>query len=982
MRIAIDLQSCQSGSRYGGIGRYSMNLAESIIKNSKDHEFHIFLNNKYPDEIAELVSRLCDLVPRSNIHIMCLPSPSAAEEYYSQAEVAELIREAYIAKVRPDALLISSLFEGFNEEIAVSIKKLIKDLPTAVVLYDLIPFVEKDKYFTTVATQKHYAKKIEYLKKADLLLSISEYTRSEGMRLLGSGCPKIINISTAPDIKFKTGFTATCEEKKIRERFGIKSPYIMYVSSFDQRKNQESLIIAFAKVQQVINEDFQLVLVGNGSEEIYKKLKVVAKDSGLADEKLIFTGKTTDDDLLILYRMCHLFVFPSLSEGFGIPVVEAMSCGIPVITSSATSMPEIIKYKEAMFNPLDIEKMASLIKKGLYDQKFRAKLINNSKKQAPLYSWKITGRKALEAIEKNLQLEKNCGRCQLPTDSDLLLKIAETCNRFNDSILMNISKAVEPLYIIRNKTCWVTTWNSRCEIAKYSEFHIDAKHKNLFILAPRDEKTIKRDSNNVLRCWRLGSDKLDNLYNQIIEKEIMDVVIQFKYESFNLQKLSNLINKLVLSGREVFIILHSTYHPKAESRDLALFKKTLNLCNKIFVRRDIAKNNEQETLYCIRKINWGVCERNNILTNIKSLESHEHQLEDNIKNNLLLERAGFSGKFKIKAFADLGALTLQGGGRAEPDNVLALEEMQRHREYLACQPLLEFTNPTAQSSRIGSWEGLDYPGYKSNSYQRVASCLCTRAQLESSAFRYWLKLLGLKFQLTRKVWEFAFILQALYERGALRSGNKGLGFAVGEEPLPAFFASIGCEVVATDLDPGDERAKVWADTAQLATSLDKLRRPNICPDKTFSRLVSFRHEDMNQISYDLRNFDFTWSSCSFEHCGSLQQGLNFIINQMACLKPGGVAVHTTEFNLSSNDATVSDGTTVIFRRKDIEQLVASLKSSGHDVEAVDYSIGNTDEDRAVDVMPYTAVPHLKLLLFDKYISTSIALIIRKSSSKP
>jgi glycosyltransferase involved in cell wall biosynthesis len=238
MRIAIDLQSCQSGSRYGGIGRYSMNLAESMIRNSKDHEFHFFLNNKYPDEIAELVSRLCDLVPRSQIHVFSIPSPTAEAMFCSQANAAELLREAYIAKVNPDVLLITSLFEGCFEEIAVSIKKLIKDLPTAVIFYDLIPFVEKDKYLTTEATHKHYFRKIDYLKNADLLLSISEFTRSEGMRLLKSDCPNVINISAAPDSNFCSGVTPPSEEKRIKEKYGIYCPYVMYVGSFDQRKNQ------------------------------------------------------------------------------------------------------------------------------------------------------------------------------------------------------------------------------------------------------------------------------------------------------------------------------------------------------------------------------------------------------------------------------------------------------------------------------------------------------------------------------------------------------------------------------------------------------------------------------------------------------------------------------------------------------------------------------------------------------------------------
>jgi hypothetical protein len=212
----------------------------------------------------------------------------------------------------------------------------------------------------------------------------------------------------------------------------------------------------------------------------------------------------------------------------------------------------------------------------------------------------------------------------------------------------------------------------------------------------------------------------------------------------------------------------------------------------------------------------------------------------------------------------------------------------------------------------------------------------------------------------------------------LAEGKRGLGFAVGEEPLPALFASRGCSIVATDLEAADSRAQVWADTAQLAVSVDKLERPGICDPELFRERVSFRPVDMNRIPPDLINFDFTWSSCSFEHCGTIQLGLDFVVNQMQCLKPGGVAVHTTEFNLTSDDKTLTDGGTVIFRHRDISDLVRRLEQSGHFVEPLAYSLGTTPADMHIDTFPYAEAPHLKLLLAERFVSTSIALIITKN----
>mgnify|MGYP002385713256 CR=1 FL=1 len=222
----------------------------------------------------------------------------------------------------------------------------------------------------------------------------------------------------------------------------------------------------------------------------------------------------------------------------------------------------------------------------------------------------------------------------------------------------------------------------------------------------------------------------------------------------------------------------------------------------------------------------------------------------------------------------------------------------------------------------------------------------------------------------------------LYITGALRKGlekgKRGLGFAVGTEPLPAVMASYGCEVVATDLDYATGRSLGWESGAQLCNGLNSLNRRNICAEDVFRENVKFRPVDMKAIPSDLDGgFDFNWSSCSFEHLGSIQLGLNFLRDELNTLRPGGWAVHTTEFNVSSEIQTITNNrNTVIFRRSDILEFADWAREEGHHVEQLDFSLGNQPEDFSVDLPPYKSEPHVRLLL-NGYVVTSIGLIIRK-----
>jgi SAM-dependent methyltransferase len=269
---------------------------------------------------------------------------------------------------------------------------------------------------------------------------------------------------------------------------------------------------------------------------------------------------------------------------------------------------------------------------------------------------------------------------------------------------------------------------------------------------------------------------------------------------------------------------------------------------------------------------------------------------------------------------------------------------------------------------------------------RLGSGLCRQQQMEEPWLHHWCARLGMFPLYHRKVWEDCFVAQALWEAGMLTSRRRGLGFAVGREMLPAFFAAQGVEVLATDLAGDDERARQWHETGQHAAAADQVFWPHLIEREAFDERVSFRPADMAAIPPDLADGsrDFVWSVCSFEHLGSIPAGLDFVLRAMDCLRPGGIAVHTTEFNLAAEGPTIEGGTTVLFQRRHIEQLGDRLAAAGHELLPVDFDTGDGVLDRFIDLPPFATpdgtltvpdTPHLRLS-FGPHVATSIGLIIR------
>jgi hypothetical protein len=266
---------------------------------------------------------------------------------------------------------------------------------------------------------------------------------------------------------------------------------------------------------------------------------------------------------------------------------------------------------------------------------------------------------------------------------------------------------------------------------------------------------------------------------------------------------------------------------------------------------------------------------------------------------------------------------------------------------------------------------------------------CTYASLTSPELQVWADRLRPMWDpkgtdprptmIHRKMWEWLYICEALSGAGMLAPGRRGLGFGVGREPLVALFASMGCEIVATDLDPERASAAGWTESGQeYSGGAAGLNEAGLCPNDEFAQRVRYRNVDMNEVPADLVGFDFTWSSCAFEHLGALAAGADFVVRQMDCLVPGGVAVHTTELNVSSDEDTVESGATVLYRRRDIEELVARLRKLGYVIEC-DLTEGDAPADQHVDVPPFSDT-HLRTVLGD-YVTTSVGLVIGKPSRR-
>ena len=401
MRIVIDMQGAQSpGSRARGIGRYTMALCQGLLRNRGHHQVVLALNGSFPDSIEPILAACRGALPPEDIKIWNVPEQvDYTGSPRGRRVAAEHIREFFLASLKPDVVLVSSLFAGFDDNSVTSVARIASGFPTAVILYDLIPYVHRTQYLTNPIAQDWYLEKIDHLRRADLLLSISESSRQESIQYLGISGNSVVNISTAVGSDFSRREIPEARRRELRERYGLERRLVLYTGGIERRKNVERLIQAYAALPLNIRRQYQLAIVCSVRNSERRHLAKLAAREGLLAHDLALTGFVPDQDLIDLYNLCELFVFPSWHEGFGLPVLEAMSCGAPVISSNASSLAEVVGLKDALFDPHDQKDMTAKIADALTNEAFRQALALHGVERAKRFSWDATAKRALAGFE-------------------------------------------------------------------------------------------------------------------------------------------------------------------------------------------------------------------------------------------------------------------------------------------------------------------------------------------------------------------------------------------------------------------------------------------------------------------------------------------------------------------------------------------------------------------------------------------------------
>ncbi len=599
MRILLDLQSCQSGSRYGGIGRYSLALAKAMIRDRADWEFSILLNGSLRETANEIRSEFRSLIPPSRIIEFAAPAHAAASwDNPDLMHAAELARERFIQALSVDVVHLTSLIEGREGDAITSVGVYPGGPPTAVTLYDLIPLQCQQLYLQDYRTRSHYFDKFHHLKRAAALLSISEFSAKEVAEFIPNYKGVVQNINGGVDSRFRR-VARTASWVDPRPKYGIEGRFILYTASFDARKNQGGLIKAYAQLPVALRKRYPLIFVGDSSKEKFSQLLQLGYAHGLGQGEIRFLGRVPDADLVDLYNLCDLFVFPPLREGLGLPVLEAMACGAPVIGSATTAVREVVGRDDATFDPADVSSISAKLAHVLTDDRFRQELREHGAAHVKRYTWEASAASANNVLE-------SIASADIPAEKSTDIRTGKT-KTFCDwmeafssyarvEALPDADRALISQVIVANdyrtnerlparRVAWVTTWGTKCGIAVYSANLVQSfPAAESIILAPYLDEDSGASAQNIRRCWKQGpEDSLLDLDKAIEHENIDDVVIHFNYGFFNFTAIRAFILKQIWSGKNVYVFMHATIDPGVPNKRLALIRDALAACSGLFV---------------------------------------------------------------------------------------------------------------------------------------------------------------------------------------------------------------------------------------------------------------------------------------------------------------------------------------------------------------------------------------------------------------
>lgn len=368
MRIAIDGRGITwyNGS---GIGTYTENLVKNLLNIDKKNSYQIFWSG---DGYKEYEKENTNLV-------MC---SKKYQSFFQESFFPENLKKEEI-----NLYHVPQNGIGLNKNILC---------PKIVTIHDLIPYIMPETVGRGYLL-KFLKEMPEIIEASQGIVTVSEYSKEDILRFFPIDGDRIKVTPLAADKKYTPLNKEECK-RLIKDKYAVDKPFVLYIGGFSNRKNVYNLITSFAHVVKQMDKEFNLVIVGSYRDESQELVKLV--DSLNMNKYIKFTGFAPDEDLPLYYNACECFAYPSLYEGFGLPPLEAMSCGAPVISSNTTSIPEVVGQCGILIDPYSELELTRALELMLGSEALRHELGALGLARSREFSWKKTAEKTLDFYEK------------------------------------------------------------------------------------------------------------------------------------------------------------------------------------------------------------------------------------------------------------------------------------------------------------------------------------------------------------------------------------------------------------------------------------------------------------------------------------------------------------------------------------------------------------------------------------------------------
>ena len=375
MRIGLEVFGLQSRSRHRGIGRYVKNLVSHLLAQNDQDEFILYAQEDLTTELVPTASNACLKFLKPIGH---------------DGESTMLDALARQARANPDALDVLGVLNPLEMCPSRNLPaRPLKRLPMVAVVYDVIPFAFRDDCLPDLQSASRFYRRLMTLRHYDGLAAISESTRHDFATLLNLPSERIANIRCASDPTFFSPATETAEDRRTLKAMNLTKPFVLTIGTHQGHKNLKGLIAAFGKLPESIRVGHQLAVVGGMWEIDPKQLEDLCREHGVFDQ-LVITDRVTDETLRLLYRRCTAYVSPSLYEGFGLPVLEAMHCAAAVLAGRNSSQIEVVGEAGLLADATDPDDLARQLGRILGDRSFAASLRTKAPIHAAQFRWSDT----------------------------------------------------------------------------------------------------------------------------------------------------------------------------------------------------------------------------------------------------------------------------------------------------------------------------------------------------------------------------------------------------------------------------------------------------------------------------------------------------------------------------------------------------------------------------------------------------------------